>query len=99
MRQLSVIEEKFFQLLQIAIGKKKGNLIELSDDEWDSIHQMALEQSLLGIVLKAADSLTNKEHKIPDTPLFQWIGESEIIRRQNQRQNQLCEQLTAWFRS
>ena len=99
MRQLSVIEEKFFQLLQIAIGKKKGNLIELSDDEWGSIHQMALEQSLLGIVLKAADSLTNKEHKIPDTPLFQWIGESEIIRRQNQRQNQLCEQLTAWFRS
>lgn len=99
MRQLSVIEEKFFQLLQSAVGKNNGNLIELSDDEWASIYQMALEQSLLGVAFDAVERLGNDGLKPPLDILYQWIGEVEIIRRQNLRQNQLCEQLTAWFKS
>lgn len=99
MRVFPGIEDKFFRLLQISVGKTAGKVVLLSEKDWDLIHQMAIEQSMLGVVLKAVDSTANDGQKPPTTLLFQWIGEVEIIRQQSQRKNQQCEQLTAWFRN
>lgn len=97
MRQLSVNEEKFFQLLQIAVGKKNGKLIELLDEEWASIYQMALEQGLLGVVFDAVERFGNEGLKPPLDILYQWIGERESIRNQNKVVDQQCGQLNRWF--
>lgn len=97
MRKLPGIEDKFFKLLQIAVGKTTGNDIVLSEKEWGVVYQLAAEQSLLGVVLTAVDSHAKNGNKPPMSLLLQWIGEVEIIKQQNKRIDKQCEQLTAWF--
>lgn len=99
MRDYSGIEERFFQLLQIAVGKPINKQIEFTVNEWLSIYNLASEQSLVGLVLHAVDELVNEGHTPPQPLLLQWIGESEIIRQRNNQFDQLCRQLTSWFRS
>ncbi|MBO6256058.1 MAG: nucleotidyltransferase family protein, partial [Bacteroidaceae bacterium] len=98
MQQGTKIEERFFQLIQVAVGKKVDAMFDLVDDEWLSIYKMASEQSILGLVLQAADILSGKGLKPPMSLLYQWIGEGEQIRQQNHRVDQQCEQLSSWFK-
>lgn len=94
----SSIEERFFQLIQIAVGKIVDAKFDLSDDEWAAIYRMASEQSVLSVVLQAADILSQNGQKPPMSLLYQWIGEGEQIRQQNQRVDKQCEQLSSWFK-
>lgn len=79
MSEISGIEEHFFQLLQIAVGRDDSVKLELSDDEWTAIYRMASEQSVLSVVLQAADILSQNGQKPPISLLYQWIGEGEQI--------------------
>lgn len=97
MKQYLNIEDKFYQLLQIAVGKPSNNVI-LSVEEWAIIHKIAYEQSLLGVVLNAADVFTKDGQKPPTSLLLTWIGESEAIRHSAGVMDSRCEQLTAWFK-
>ncbi len=80
MRSFSDIEEMFFQLLQIAVGRSSNNTVELTDEEWTIIHRIAYELSLLSVVLNAANVFKNNVRKAPTPLLYTWIGESEAIR-------------------
>ena len=51
------VEEKFFQLLQIAVGKQ-AKKIELTDEEWKAIYEIACKQSLVVVVFTSADVLS-----------------------------------------
>lgn len=93
------VEEKFFQLLQIAVGKQVTKKIELSDEEWNAIYKIACMQSLVAVVFSSADVLSGHGLKPPMNLLFQWIGDTELIRQQNRIINQHCEQLTSWFKN
>lgn len=97
MSEISGVEERFFQLLRIAVGHDVIAKLELSDDEWITIYSMASEQSVLSVVLQAADILSENGQKPPMSLLYQWIGEGEQIRQKNQRVDQQCEQLFTWF--
>ncbi len=99
MRDYSGIEERFFQLLQIAVGKPINNQIKFTVNEWTAIYNLASEQSLVGLVLHAVDELVSDGQTPPQPLLLHWIGESEIIRQRNNQFDQLCQQLTSWFRS
>ncbi len=98
MRVFSVIEEKFFQLLQIAVGRSSNSSVELTDEEWAIIHRIAYEQCLLGIVLNAVDASSQQGQKPPVGLLYTWIGECESIRQSSKLLDSRCEQLTAWFK-
>lgn len=98
MGEISGIEERFFQLLRIAVGHDVSEMLELSDDEWVAIYRISSEQSILSVVLQAADILSQNGQKPPMSLLYQWIGEGEQIRQQNQRVDKLCEQLSSWFK-
>lgn len=97
MRDYSGIEERFFQLLQIAVGKPINKQIEFTVNEWTSIYNLASEQSLVGLVLHAVDELVSEGHTPPQPLLLQWISESELISQRNHRVDQQCEQLSSWF--
>ncbi len=99
MRKFSDIEEKFFQLLQIAVGRSSIISVELTDEEWAILHRIAYEQSLLSVVLNAADVFTKDGQKPPTPLLYTWIGESEAIRHLAGMMDCRCEQLTTWFRN
>lgn len=93
------IEESFFQLLQIAVGKTLFDTIDLSDEEWRAIYELATKQSLVSVILHAIDTIENDDSRPPKPLLLQWIGESELIRHRNNRVNLLCEQLSSWFKT
>lgn len=99
MRGLQGVEERFFQLLQIAVGKTINGKIALSDKEWGDVYRLASEQSLVGLILHAIDTQEEDVGRPSQPLLLQWIGESELIRQRNCRVNQLCGQLTSWFLS
>ena len=99
MREHSGIEERFFQLLQIAVGGKVDDRISFTAEEWPKVYQLASEQSLVSVVLHAIDKLGENSGRPPQSLLLQWIGESELIRQRNNRVDQLCAQLTSWFKS
>lgn len=99
MRELRGVEEIFFQLLQIAVGKTVDGKISLSEKEWHDVYQLASEQSLVSVILHAIDAQGEIVGRPSQQLLLQWIGESELIRQRNIRVNQLCGQLTSWFKS
>lgn len=90
-------EDKFFQLLQVAVGKEEPQDFTITNHEWTEIYQIATKQSLVAVVFDAADKLSNKGVKPPMALLYQWIGESEFIRKRNIKVDDQCKQLTAWF--
>lgn len=92
------VEEKFFQLLQIAVGKQTKK-IKLTDEEWKAIYEIACKQSLVAVIFSLADALSGQGVKPPIDLLYQWIGDSESIQQQNRIINQHCEQLTKWFKN
>ena len=55
------IEESFFQLLQIAVGKTLFDTIDLSDEEWRAIYELATKQSLVSVILHAIDTIENDD--------------------------------------
>lgn len=92
------ISEKFFQLLQIAVGTKRTIDITLTDQEWSAIYDISCKQSLVAVVIRAADKLSDRGIKPPTHLLFQWIGESESIRQRNKHIDSQCGMLMNWFK-
>ena len=100
MNELCGIEDCFFRLLQIAIGQTAYNQVEISDKDWSAIYDLAIEQSLVGVILRAVDILGKNGNSLPkEDLLFQWIGDGEIIKNRNTEVNHACEQMTSWFKS
>ncbi len=97
MAEFIEIEEKFFNLLQLAVGNTNGSNLKISDDEWRLLYQEASKQSLLGVALCAADKLSEVGQKPPMDLLLQWIGEGESIRNRSRIVDEHCKQLTGWF--
>ena len=98
MRQLSVIEEKFFQLLQIAVGNFPKVKVVILEDDWKMLYVLASKQSLTGVVISALDKLSNEGQKPPQGLLLQWIGEGEVIRKRSKTVDKHCEELSNWFK-
>lgn len=63
------LEDKFFQLLQFAVGKKAIPDLELSENEWAVMYDMACKQSLVGVIFESLDELSQRGQK-PPLPLI-----------------------------
>lgn len=82
--------EKLFYLLQLAIGKRPQGAISLNDEEWNSLFEMACKQSLIGVAFEGVQRLSEKDNnqKPPLALLYEWIGQAEQIKRQNEQMDQ-----------
>lgn len=65
---LTRTEELFFELLRIALGTQESLTATLTDDEWLAVSQMAVKQSVLGILYSAVEKLP--EVQCPPTDLY-----------------------------
>ena len=89
--------EKFFELIQIAIGNKAGFDKAPTDKEWVKLFELACKQSLASVSLDGVNKLTEQDssQKPPMGVLFEWIGIQQqtiaLIKLQNQRTKELCE--------
>lgn len=75
--------EAFFQLLRYSIGASDIFPQGISPEEWVEMHDIALQQSLLGVVFYGMEK--NAALQIDKPLLLRWYAETEQIKQRNQR--------------
>lgn len=94
----------FFELLKAGLwGEADANLNVnhnlFEGVEWEKIYQLAQEQSVLGLVLQGIETVQGSWLKVHGSPLvpkvllLQWIGEVQIIEKQNKDMNAFIAEL------
>ena len=88
--------ELFFALVRAGLFPvhDEGFMVNESlfqDVEWKKVYQLAQEQSVLGLVLAGIEQYknlnANLDLNIPKVLLLQWIGEVQVIEKQNKDMN------------
>ena len=88
--------QTFFDLLRAGLwsdGNQEMRIDETTD--WQEVYRIATEQSVLGLVLAG---LEHSDIKPPKDLLLQWIGEVQVIEKQNKAMNDFIEDLIIKFR-
>ena len=92
----------FFELLKAGLwGEADANLNVnhnlFEGVDWEKIYQLAQEHSVLGLVLAGLEQYKNLnadlDLNIPKVLLLQWIGEVQIIEKQNKDMNAFIAEL------
>lgn len=91
------VEALFIELIQVALGNR--NILSRcpSDDEWKALLTIAKKQAVVGITFDVLDGLSQQKQKVPSNVLFEWIGLTAHIKRQNHVVNQRCGDITKFF--
>ena len=84
---LNKIENAFFELLRIALGTQEKMTVSLNDEEWKDVAQMAVKQSVLGILFTAVETLPEEQRPYNDLyiDMYKWVDTIE-------QRNEQCEQ-------
>ncbi len=80
----------FLELVKVGLWENRNLDIRIDNPtDWDSICQLAQEQSVQGLVLQGIESfrIQDSGFKIPQMLLLQWIGEVQMIEQQNKEMN------------
>jgi hypothetical protein len=98
---VSQIPEKFFYLIQLAVGKHPVDIISIDEEEWEEIYETAVKQSLVGVVLEGVQKLIDRwtEHKPPVELLLEWIGQTEQIKAESKQMDERSAMLKRMFES
>ena len=94
---LTRTEELFFELLRIALGTQETLTGLLSDDEWLEVSQMAVKQSVLGILYTAVEKLPEAQRPPADLfiDMYQCVQE---IEDRNRHMNKMTALVSSRFR-
>ena len=82
----------FLELLQVAIGTRDNLSRVPTESEWTTIYEKAEQQTVVGVMLDGIVKLP-KEQLPPKKLLLQWIGVTEIIYQQNEKQKKVIAKL------
>lgn len=85
----------FFELIQVAIGKRVCLSHTPSAAEWQTLYDMALKQSLLGICFAGVQKLQKQQQCPPEMLYLKWIGMAAKIQQKNETVNKQCVELQA----
>ena len=81
-------ESKFFELLRIALGTQKELISTISLEEWDEIPEIAVKQSVMGLLMSAIEKLP-KGQRPPNNILLAIHERVEEIEAKNRYMNKL----------
>lgn len=70
------------ELIQIALGNCQALSIIPSEQEWNAIYHESIHQAVVGVAFEGVRKLP-KEQWPPQALLFEWIGYTEQIKKQN----------------
>ena len=93
---MNVVNDIFFELLQVAIGNRQGLSRVPSSEEWEEIYEMSKKQSLTGIAFAGVERLP-QEQMPPGRRIRQWAVKAEKIREQNARVSEDCRLISRFF--
>lgn len=86
-------ETLFFELLQVALGRRERLGSTPTEREWTELFEMSQKQAVAGVAFYALEKLGQAGQKPPLQLLYNWIGLSGKIRQKNQLLNKRCLQL------
>ena len=87
---------RFFELLQVAIGKRECLTSCLTDEEWDSLYLECEKHTVLGIAYVGILKLP-KEQMPPSALLAKWRREAEVIKRRNELVGKRCKEACEYY--
>lgn len=92
------MQESFFELLRVSLGTQ-GSLTHIpTDKEWEELFEMALKQSLAGMMLGGVEKVLESNAAAKPSILLEWIGEQQYIESQNKLQNKRAKELYEIFK-
>lgn len=90
------MNQLFFEILRIAIGQQQELAFSPTHDQWREIYQMAIRQTLVGIMYPAIEQLPEHQRPLKDV-LLQWYLMKERIVQQNRLLNQRALETITFF--
>ena len=81
-------ESKFFELLRVALGTQKELTSTISLEEWDEIPEIAVKQSVMGLLMSAIEKLP-KGQRPPNNILLAIHERVEETEAKNRYMNKL----------
>lgn len=85
-----MIEELFFELIKVSIGKRDCLSHTPSANEWSNLYDLAKKQSLVGVCFVGVQQLRAQEQYVPEKLYLTWMGMAAKIRQKNEVVNQQC---------
>ena len=91
-------ESLFIELLQTALGLRQILCKEPSDKEWADLYDMCGKQAVVGFAFLGVKALQKEGYKIPQSLLFEWIGNNNLIESRNCQLNQQVVEVSEYFK-
>lgn len=73
----------FYELLQVALGRRKMLSRSPCEEEWEDFFLIAQQQAVAGVAFLALEKLSKYDIKPPLSLLYEWIGLTEQIKMLN----------------
>ena len=84
------MKDLFFELLQVAIGRRTHLSRPPSSEEWGFLYLMAERQSVLGICFKVVKEMADS---VPQPLYMKWLAMAAKIQQRNEEMNRKCAEL------
>lgn len=90
-----MLNNLFFELIQVAIGTRICLSHTPSADEWGELYAMAKKQSLVGVCFAGVQRLQKQRQEPPEMLYLTWMGMAAKIQQRNEVVNKQCVELQA----
>lgn len=80
----SRVERTFFELMQVAVGRRDSLTHNPSEEEWRELYSMAEKQTVLGVCFYAVQRLHAQGQIPPQTLIYEWFSVAESIKQTNE---------------
>lgn len=94
----NTITPLFFELIQISVGTKKKFAVSPTVDQWPLLLDMAIKQSLAGVLLEGMAVGLPENRECKPIALYEWIGVQQQIIAINRHHTKKTEELSEWFK-
>ena len=93
---MNVVNDLFFELLQVAIGNRQSLSRVPTPEDWEEIYEMSKKQSVAGIAFAGVERLP-QEQMPPGKRIRQWAVKAEKIREHNVKVSEDCRVISRFF--
>ena len=87
------IENLFYQLLRMALGRQVSLPHTPNEQEWKALYELAKKQSLIGVCFAGVQKLQTQRQEPPEMTYLTWMGMAAKIQQRNEVVSRQCVEL------
>lgn len=87
------IENLFYQLLRMALGRQVCLPHTPNEQEWKALYELAKKQSLIGVCFAGVQKLQKQRQEPPEMTYLTWMGMAAKIQQRNEVVSRQCVEL------